>query len=329
MLADPRRAAQIVARFSEVRLTVLGDLMVDRFIWGSVTRISPEAPVPVVRVERDSASLGGAGNVARNVVSLGGRVSPVGPLGDDPDGDTLTGLFREAGIGVEGLVRVAGRPTSVKTRIVAHHQHVVRFDREDDAPVEEKVAGVLRLRAVAALEGADALIISDYDKGGLSPGLLQAVLPEAHRRGLPIVIDPKVRLMPHFHPASVVTPNTREAAEAAGVKVRSLADLQAAGRRLLSLLGSPYLLITRGESGMLLLSAGGGSLEVPTVAREVFDVSGAGDTVAATLGLALASGAAMEEAVVLANLAAGVVVGKLGTASLSRGELLQAAGAAG
>jgi len=303
--------------------------MIDRFIWGSVTRISPEAPVPVVRVERDSASLGGAGNVARNVVALGGRALPVGPVGDDPDGEALAGLFREAGIGTEGLVLCKGRPTSVKTRIVAHHQHVVRFDREEDEPVGAQVAEMLRAATAAALAGADALIVSDYDKGGLSPGLLQAILPDAHGRGLPIVVDPKIRLMPHFHPATVVTPNAREAAEAAGVKVRSVADLHEAGRRLLSLLGCPHLLITRGEHGMLLLSSEGGALDVPTVAREVFDVSGAGDTVAATLGLALAAGAAIEEAVVLANLAAGVVVGKVGTASLSREELLHAAGASG
>ena len=299
--------------------------MLDRFIWGHVDRISPEAPVPVVRVERESASLGGAGNVARNVVALGGRALPVGPLGDDPEGEALARLFGDTGIGVEGLVRVPGRPTSVKTRIVAHHQHVVRFDREEDAPVEGQVAEALRLRTFAALEAADALIVSDYDKGGLSPELLRAVLPEARRRGQPIIVDPKVRLMPHFHPASVVTPNVREASEASGVRVRTVADLHVAGRKLLSLLGCPHLLITRGESGMLLLSAEGGALEVPTVAREVFDVSGAGDTVAATLGLALASGAAIEEAVVLANLAAGVVVGKLGTAALSPQELLEAA----
>jgi D-beta-D-heptose 7-phosphate kinase/D-beta-D-heptose 1-phosphate adenosyltransferase len=303
--------------------------MLDRFIWGDVTRISPEAPVPVVRVERGSASPGGAGNVARNIVSLGGRAVPVGPVGEDADGEALASLFGAAGIPVHGLVRVPGRPTSVKTRIVAHHQHVVRFDREEDAPVGADVTEILRGKAVAALAEADALIVSDYDKGSLTPGLLQAVLPEARRRGLPIIVDPKVRLMPHFRPASVVTPNTREAGEAAGVRVRSVEDLHEAGRRLLSLLGCLHLLITRGEHGMLLLSSEGDAIEVPTVAREVFDVSGAGDTVVAALGLALAAGAAMEEAVVLANLAAGVVVGKLGTATLSPGELLRAAGSSG
>ena len=313
-----------MAGFADVRVVVLGDLMVDRFIWGSVSRISPEAPVPIVRMERESASLGGAGNAARNIASLGGRVALAGLHGDDADGERLAGLCREAGIDLAALVRVQSRPTTVKTRIVAHHQHVVRFDREEDGPADDAATAVLRDRAIAALEGARALVVSDYDKGALSQGLLQTVLPEARRRGLPIVVDPKVRLMPFYRPATIVTPNVKEASEAAGVKVRTNADLIAAGRILLERLQCPHLLITRGEKGMLLLSADGGSMEVPTEAREVYDVSGAGDTVAATLALALAAGATMAEAVVLANLAAGVVVGKLGTAALTPEELLRA-----
>lgn len=321
---DPRRAAAIAARFTGARIVVLGDLMVDRFLWGSVSRISPEAPVPVVRVERESASLGGAGNVARNVVALGGEAIPVGLHGADAGGALLTRLFGEAGIGVEGLLPVAGRPTTIKTRIVAHHQHVVRFDHEEDGPLDGAVVQGLKARALAALASASALVVSDYEKGALSADLLEAVLPEAARRGLPVVVDPKLRLMPHYRPVTVITPNAREAAEASGTSVRTDADLEKAGRLLLARLGCPWLLITRGERGMLLLSAAGPSLAVPTRAREVFDVSGAGDTVVATLALALAAGAAMPEAVVLSNLAAGVVVGKLGTASLSRDELLGA-----
>jgi D-beta-D-heptose 7-phosphate kinase/D-beta-D-heptose 1-phosphate adenosyltransferase len=321
---DPRRAGEIVARFAGTRIVVLGDLMLDRFIWGNVTRISPEAPVPVVRMERESCSLGGAGNAARNIVSLGGIAVPVGLYGDDADGRELMGLCGEAGIERAGLVPAPGRPTTVKTRIVAHHQHVVRFDREDDSPLADGVTGALAERAVAALEGAKALVVSDYDKGTISRELLETVLPEAARRGLPVVVDPKVRLMPFYRPATVITPNTREAAEAAGVKVRSDPDIEAAGRSLIDRLGCPWLLITRGERGMLLLAAEGPSLAVPTQAREVYDVSGAGDTVVATLALALACGATMQEGVVLANQAAGVVVGKLGTAALTTGELLKA-----
>jgi D-beta-D-heptose 7-phosphate kinase/D-beta-D-heptose 1-phosphate adenosyltransferase len=304
---------------------VLGDIMVDRFIWGSVSRVSPEAPVPIVRMERESSSLGGAGNAARNIVSLGGNATLVGLHGDDADGDRLAVLCREAGLSLAGLVRAPGRPTTVKTRIVAHHQHVVRFDREEDGPADDGSAATLRDRTLAALEGAQALIVSDYDKGALSPSLLQAALPEARRRGIPAVVDPKVRMMPFYRPATVVTPNVKEASESAGIKVRTDADLIAAGRRLLELLECPHLLITRGEKGMLLLSIDAEPLEVPTEAREVYDVSGAGDTVAATLALALAVGATVAEGVILANLAAGVVVGKLGTASLTAEELLRAA----
>jgi len=324
---DPRRAAEIAARFAGARVVVLGDLMVDRFLWGSVSRISPEAPVPVVRVERESASLGGAGNVASNVVALGGKVVPIGLHGQDDGGALLRRLFTEAGIGVQGLLSVSGRPTTIKTRIVAHHQHVVRFDREEDGPLEDGVTQGLKMRALAALEGANALVISDYEKGALSAELLEAVLPEAERRGLPVVVDPKTRLMPYYRPVTVVTPNVREAAEASGVRLRTDADLEAAGRMLLGRLGCPWLLITRGERGMLLLASDGASLAVPTRAREVFDVSGAGDTVVATLALALAAGASMPEAVILSNLAAGVVVGKLGTASLTTAELLDACSA--
>ena len=321
---DPRRAAEIAARFAGARVVVLGDLMVDRFLWGSVSRISPEAPVPVVRVERESAALGGAGNVAQNVVALGGKAVPVGLHGEDEGGALLGRLFGEAGIEVRGLLPVAGRPTTIKTRIVAHHQHVVRFDHEDDGAPDAGVVQGLKSRALAALEGASALVISDYEKGALSASLLEAVLPEAARRRLPVVVDPKPRLMPHYHPVTVITPNAREAGEASGTRPRTDADLEQAGRTLIERLGCPFLLITRGERGMLLLSADGTSLAVPTRAREVFDVSGAGDTVVATLALALAAGATMPEAVVLSNLAAGVVVGKLGTASLTRAELLEA-----
>src|SRR5262245_17538637 len=298
--------------------------MVDRFLWGSCSRISPEAPVPVVRIERESASLGGAGNVARNVVALGGAALPVGLHGSDADGGLLVRLCEEAALAPGGLVPVAGRPTTIKTRIVAHHQHVVRFDREDDGPLDSETSEALQSRALACLAGASALVVSDYDKGTLSARLLERVLPEAQRLGLPVIVDPKLRLMPHYRPVTVVTPNAREAGEAAGVRLRTDADLLDAGRALLGRLGCPWLLVTRGERGMLLLSADGASLEVPTRAREVFDVSGAGDTVVAMLALALASGATMPEAVVLSNLAAGVVVGKLGTAALTKDELLEA-----
>lgn len=298
--------------------------MVDQFIWGSVSRISPEAPVPIVRLDRETFCLGGAGNVVRNIAALGGRAIPVGARGDDRDGEALEQLCRASGIATEGLVVAAGRPTTVKTRVVAHHQQVVRVDREADGPLEAGPARALRDRALSFLDRATAVIVSDYDKGAIAPDLLASLLPEAARRRLPIVIDPKVRLFKHYRPATVVTPNVREAMEASGEPARTDEDLEKAGRGLLALLGCPHLLITRGERGMLLLEAGGPSIGIPATAREVFDVTGAGDTVVATLALALASGATMTEGAVLANLAAGVVVGKIGTASLTVAELLKA-----
>jgi len=298
--------------------------MLDRFIWGSVSRISPEAPVPIVREERRSASLGGAGNVARNVVALGGVAALAGLVGEDADGRDLHVLCRDAGLAVEGVLAVPGRPTTVKTRIVAHHQHVVRFDREEDAPVDDRVTAALARRAMAMLEHAQVLIVSDYDKGAISRALLEPLLEEAARHDVPVVIDPKPRLMDHYRPATVITPNARETAEASGMRPRTDVDLEAAGRALQKRLDAPWILVTRGERGMLLIPREGEAVTVPARAREVFDVSGAGDTVVATLGLALAAGASMVEAVVLANQAAGVVVGKLGTAAVSRDELLQA-----
>jgi D-beta-D-heptose 7-phosphate kinase/D-beta-D-heptose 1-phosphate adenosyltransferase len=322
------RAARIIQRFEDLSVLVIGDLMIDRFIWGRVSRISPEAPVPVVRHEEESQALGGAANVARNITMLKAVAIPVGARGGDREGAEFERICRESGLPTEGLVVDPGRPTTLKMRVIAHHQHVVRVDREEQRPLEGQPAVALRERALELLDRVQAVIISDYDKGCITPELLQAVLPEAERRRVPIVVDPKVRLFRHYRPATVVTPNAREAMEAAGISARSDEELKGVGRKLMDLLGCPHLLITRGEHGMMLLDAGGGALTVPTMAREVFDVTGAGDTVAATLALALAAGAEMGEAAMLANLAAGLVVGKVGTAAPTPAELLSRTGSA-
>lgn len=302
--------------------------MIDQYLWGSVSRISPEAPVPVVRLERESFHLGGAGNVVNNLVALGARAIPAGVRGDDRFGELLEKFCRDSGLPTDGMVVARERPTTVKTRVIAHSQQVVRVDREVDTPPEAGVIRRLQERAVSFLQSVQGVIVSDYDKGALTPGLLQSLLPEASGRGLPIVVDPKVRLFRHYRPATVVTPNAREAMEAAGAVARTDEEFEALGRRLLDLLGCPYLLITRGERGMLLQEKDGGSLAIPASAREVFDVTGAGDTVAATLALALAAGATMPEAALLANRAAGVVVGKVGAATLTVQELLEGIGEA-
>jgi D-beta-D-heptose 7-phosphate kinase/D-beta-D-heptose 1-phosphate adenosyltransferase len=304
-------------------LLVVGDLMIDQYLWGKVSRISPEAPVPVVRLERESFRLGGAGNVVNNLVALGSRAVPAGVRGEDRQGELLESFCRDTGIPTEAVVVAPGRPTTVKTRVIAQNQQVVRVDREVDTPLDAAVAGRLKEKVLSALAGAQGLVVSDYDKGGLSADLLAAVLPEAARRRLPIVVDPKVRLFPQYRPATVVTPNTREAMEATGLPARTEEEIDTIARRLLDLLDSPYVLITRGERGMLLAARDGSSLRIASTAREVFDVTGAGDTVAAVLILSLAAGASMEEASLLSNRAAGVVVGKVGAATLTVQELLE------
>lgn len=303
--------------------------MIDQYLWGSVSRISPEAPVPVVRLERESFRLGGAGNVVSNLVALGARAIPAGVRGDDRFGDLLETQCRDAGVPTDGMIIASSRPTTVKTRVIAHGQQVVRVDREVDTPPDAGVARRLQEKALALLGGVQGVIVSDYDKGALSAPLLAALLPEAARRRLPVIVDPKIRLFRHYVPATVVTPNAREAMEAGGGVARSEDEFEALGRRILAMLGCPYLLITRGEHGMLLLDKEGPSLSIPASAREVFDVTGAGDTVAATLALSVAAGATMPEAALLANHAAGVVVGKVGAATLTVGDLLGVIGGRG
>jgi D-glycero-beta-D-manno-heptose-7-phosphate kinase len=322
----PQRARSIAGQFTGKHIVVLGDVMLDEFIWGRVRRISPEAPVPVVEVDRQTLALGGAGNVVSNLVALGATPTPIGVLGADADADRLRYAFSELGVRADRLVVDAARPTTVKTRIIAHSQQVVRADRESRAPVSSETEARVIEGFSNEIETADAVVISDYGKGLLTPGLLSQALTAARQRGLIVCLDPKMRNFVHYQPVTVITPNNQEAAEAAGILIDDEQTLAEAGRKLIASIDTRAVLITRGEEGMALFVRGGqGGAEVthiPTVAREVYDVTGAGDTVIATLALALASGASLEEAAVLANHAAGVVVGKVGTASVTRDELL-------
>ena len=321
---DERYVQTLIERFAGRRLVVVGDLMLDRFIWGAVRRISPEAPVPVVEVERESQHLGGAGNVVANVVALGGTALPVGVTGDDSNAELLEAEFRRAGVDAAGVVRDATRPTTTKTRIVAHSQQVVRADREQRHAVEGAAAEAVLAAFERAIEGADAVVVSDYDKGLLAGDVLARVLAAARERGVPVCLDPKVRRFARYQPVTVVTPNHHEAEAATGLAATTDDELEACARRIQELLGGPAVLITRGEAGMSLVDRDGSVAHVPTMAREVYDVTGAGDTVIATLALALASGAPMRDAAVLSNVAAGVVVGKVGTATVSGDELAAA-----
>lgn len=325
---DPSRVRELAERFAAERVVVLGDLMLDRFIWGAVRRISPEAPVPVVEVDRESQHLGGAGNVVANVVALGAHAKPVGVTGDDANADLLDAEFRLAGVETDTVVRDASRPTTTKTRIIAHSQQVVRADRERRHPLSAEISELLLHAFGRAIVNASAVVVSDYDKGLLGGDVLARALAMARDRGVPVCLDPKVRRFPEYSPVTVVTPNHHEAEAASGLAADSDDEIETCGRRLQEILGGPAVLITRGEAGMTLIDADGSAVHVPTMALEVYDVTGAGDTVIATLALALAAGASMREAAMLSNIAAGVVVGKVGTATLTADELIDAAEAA-
>jgi len=315
------RAAEILASFAGKPVLVVGDLMLDRFVWGDVSRISPEAPVPVVHVRRETAALGGAGNVAANLAALGASVSIAGILGGDDTGKRIAALFRECGVDASGVVTDAGRPSISKTRIVAHSQQVVRVDREDDGAVSAATAEALRTGARAKLGGAAALVISDYDKGAIGPALLGGLLADARRAGIPVVVDPKISHFSLYQPATILTPNQSEASRATGIAIRSDDGLERAGRAILDMLDTQAVLITRGEKGMSLFERDRPTRSIAAEAREVFDVTGAGDTVVACLTLALAAGAQAIEAAALANIAAGRAVSRLGTATVTPQEI--------
>ena len=318
------RAKALVAAMRDKRVLVVGDLMLDEFVWGRVSRISPEAPVPVVEVTGQSFHLGGAGNVAANVRSLGGTAVLTALVGRDPAGARVREALAAEGVVARLVDAGASRRTTLKTRIVAHGQQVVRADQEDtgDAPRALETALVAALRS--ELGGADALVVSDYEKGVVTAGLLRRILPLARRMRVPVLVDPKPRHFRLYRGASVVTPNQLETEQVTGLRLVGPAELAAAGRRILSRLGCRAVLVTRGEHGMSLFERGRPPCHVPAAAREVFDVTGAGDSVIATFALALGAGASFVEAAALSNAAASVVVGKLGTAQATPAELLQA-----
>jgi D-beta-D-heptose 7-phosphate kinase/D-beta-D-heptose 1-phosphate adenosyltransferase len=318
------RAKALVAAMRDKRVLVIGDVMLDEFVWGRVSRISPEAPVPVVQVTGQSFHLGGAGNVAANVRSLGGAAVLAAIVGRDAAGERVRAALEAEGV-VSRLVDAgATRRTTLKTRIVAHGQQVVRADQEDTGEAPRALERALVSSVRRELAGAGALVVSDYEKGVVSAGLLRGILPLARRLRVPVLVDPKPRHFRLYRGATVVTPNQLETEQVTGLRLSGPAELAAAGRRILSLLGCRAVLVTRGEHGMSLFERGRPARHVPAAAREVFDVTGAGDSVIATLALGLCAGGSLAEAAALANAAASVVVGKLGTAQATPSELLQA-----
>ncbi len=314
------RVEELLERARDVRVLVVGDLMLDRYVTGRVERISPEAPVPVVRVEAESSAVGGAANVAANAVALGARCGVVGCGGQDEHGRTLREALQALGVDTEGLVLGRDRPTTVKTRILARHQQMVRFDHEVDGDVDERLARALEEAVRELSPAADVLVMEDYNKGVLVPSVITAVIEAARAEGKPTVVDPKRLRFFDYGGATVFKPNAKELLEALGEPLRP--DEPGWLEEVRQRLGCEHLLLTLGEDGMALRSAGGEHLRVSAVTRDVYDVSGAGDTVTAVVGVALAAGARPGEAALLANHAAAIEVRKAGVATVSPEEIL-------
>ncbi len=311
----------IVDRFAGRRLLVLGDLMLDHYLWGRCERISPEAPVPVVEVQKETSSLGGAGNVAANLAALGAEPVLVGLVGDDARAGQLRDAFAARGVATGAIVRDGTRPTTVKTRIIAHSQQVVRADWESRADVQGEALAALLAVLERELPGCHGLIVSDYGKGVITLPVLEAALGLARARKLPVCVDPKESHLDAYRGVSVVTPNQLEAGYMMGQRITDEASLMSVGWGLQKRLDAECALVTRGADGMSLFERSGRYTHLPTAAREVFDVTGAGDTVVGVVALALAAGADYPEACYLANHAAGVVIREVGTATCSPAQL--------
>jgi rfaE bifunctional protein kinase chain/domain len=312
-----------VTELSGATVLVVGDLMLDQYLWGDVTRVSPEAPVPIVEISRRSVAAGGAGNAAAGVAALGGCAVLAGVLGADTSAALLREALVKAGVALDGILTDPGRETTTKSRLIARGQHVVRMDSEDRSPLPARLGDDLLRFVRARVRQADAVLLSDYAKGTLSGGLVRAVTELARRHGKPVVADPAGEDYRAYRGVSVVAPSTGEVERAVGRPIRTEAELQEAGCQLARLLPGTSVLITRGAQGMWLMSGTAVALDLPARARSVYDITGAGDTVVATLAVALARGVPMRAAVVIANVAAGIVVGKAGTASVTLDELAQ------
>ncbi|HET9940132.1 MAG TPA: D-glycero-beta-D-manno-heptose-7-phosphate kinase [Candidatus Eisenbacteria bacterium] len=316
-----RSLEERIASFRGRRVLVVGDVILDRYLWGRATRVSPEAPVLVVDIEREELRLGGAANVAHNVRALGADPVLIGVVGEDQAAADLDRLLRSRGVDPSGLVRDPSRRTTLKTRIIAHHQQVLRADEESKDALGTAQEAALWDRVEQAIGEADAALVSDYGKCVVTPSLLSKLLPALERQGVPSAVDPKEEHFFRYTGVSVITPNAAEAAQAWGRRLKTEAELIEAGFGLREKLEAGSVLITRGEEGMSLFTAEGHT-HFPTRARKVYDVTGAGDTVVATIATALAAKATLPEACVLANHAAGIVVAQLGTATAGAEELI-------
>ena len=318
---DSKALSEGIDKFSSCRILVVGDVIMDEFLWGRVERISPEAPVPVVQVEEESLVLGGAGNVVNNIISLGGQALLCGVVGDDAMGRELVHMLEKMNSPSHGLVVEDRRPTTIKTRVVAHSQQVVRVDREESEPVTEASIERIITTVKEQTGSIDAIVVSDYGKGVVTRSLMDG-LRSLGQDGQPILaVDPTVRNLALYKDVTLITPNNYEAQQMSGIHIEDDQSLRRAGAHLLEELGCQTVLITQGDKGMTLVEGNGETTQIPTVARKVFDVSGAGDTVIAAFTLALAADLTPNEAALLSNLAAGIVVGEVGTAAVAASRL--------
>lgn len=306
-----------IEHLRESMILVIGDIMLDQFIWGRVSRISPEAPVPVVEVESESTMLGGAANVVNNLVSLGGKVLLCGVVGDDHPGEEVISKLEELGVDIGGITIERDRPTNVKTRIIAHAQQVVRYDREKRISLKPSTIYHILNFIHAKKNDISGVIVSDYGKGVLSRKLMAGIKQEISGCTFPVAVDPNVKNFPLYKDITVITPNHNEAGQIAGREIVNEKDLLKVARKILNHNRCRALLITRGEEGMTLFEEGGSMTHIKSIARKVYDVTGAGDTVIATLTLGIASGLDMKSAAYLSNLAASIVVGEVGTSTVN------------
>ncbi len=344
MTIDNRKLAQFAKAIRGRRIGVVGDFMLDRYVWGSATRLSPEAPVPVVDFASESQVLGGAGNVARNLAALGATVFPFGVVGEDEDGRAIRSLFEADGMATKGVVADSSRPTTVKTRIVAKHQQIVRVDREKREPISRSLEDRLVRAIKAALPQLGALVVSDYAKGVVTDSLADRILTECHRLGVPALVKPKESRLYAYRGASLIACNSKEAGFFVSLLLKDDESVEQAGRALLAHFGCSSVVITRGPDGLNVFEdtspkgfhvsatssevsyerLGRAGIDHSANGRQVFDVTGAGDTVLSVLALAIAARIPIRDAAVLANAGAGVVVGKLGTSTITPSELFSA-----
>ncbi|MFA5859866.1 MAG: D-glycero-beta-D-manno-heptose-7-phosphate kinase [Elusimicrobiota bacterium] len=313
----------VINEFKKIRVLVIGDSMMDKFIHGKVTRLSPEAPVPIVKVEREVVTAGGAGNVAMNITSLGAKVNLVSIIGDDGAGSELQSKLRKSGVEVDGLIVDENRPTTIKTRVIGNHQQVVRFDNENTDKISSPVLDEIFKNVENYISEVDSVVISDYGKGIISGQLLNNIIKKANSCKKPILVDPKIEHFLFYQRVTCLTPNLNEAINGMHYKypINNNDDIKNLGNEILDKLHCESLIITLGENGMMVFDKNGKVINLPTLAKEVFDVTGAGDTVISVVAMMFACGHSIIQAAEVANHAAGIVVGKLGTATVLPDEL--------